>query len=155
MTAPAAKVNTILMAEDDSDDRLLAQDALKECGMTMDLQFVEDGVQLMDYLQRKNKFGRPGAAPKPSLIILDLNMPRKDGREALKEIKSDASLKKIPVVVLTTSTADTDIAIVYELGANSFISKPVAFNTLVSVMKTLGDYWFNVVELPLKAQGLQ
>jgi two-component system, response regulator len=144
MTTPA-KTNTILMAEDDSDDRLLAQDALKECGMATDLRFVEDGVQLMDYLQRKNKYGHPGAAPKPSLIILDLNMPRKDGREALKEIKGDAALRKIPVIILTTSTADTDIAKVYELGANSFISKPVAFNALVSIMKTLGEYWFRVV----------
>lgn len=143
-----AKMNTILMAEDDSDDRLLAQDALKECGMLMDLRFVEDGVQLMDYLQRKNKYGQAGAAPKPTLIILDLNMPRKDGREALKEIKSDPVMRKIPVVVLTTSTADTDIARVYELGANSFISKPVAFNSLVWVMKTLGEYWFQVVSGP-------
>jgi CheY-like chemotaxis protein len=147
MTA-MAKMNTILMAEDDSDDRLLAQDALKECGMLMDLRFVEDGVQLMDYLQRKNKYGQAGAAPKPTLIILDLNMPRKDGREALKEIKSDPVMRKIPVVVLTTSTADTDIARVYELGANSFISKPVAFNSLVWVMKTLGEYWFQVVSGP-------
>lgn len=145
-----AKMNTILMAEDDSDDRLLAQDALKECGMLMDLRFVEDGVQLMDYLRRKNKYGQGGSAPRPSLIILDLNMPRKDGREALKEIKSDPGLRKIPVVVLTTSTADTDISKVYELGANSFISKPVAFNSLVSVMKTLGEYWFQVVMLPAK-----
>lgn len=144
----AAKLTTILMAEDDSDDRLLAQDALKECGMMADLRFVEDGVQLMDYLQRKNKYSPIGAAPKPTLIILDLNMPRKDGREALREIKSDPGLRKIPVVVLTTSTADTDISKVYELGANSFISKPVAFNSLVSVMKTLGEYWFRVVSCP-------
>jgi CheY-like chemotaxis protein len=150
MTTAAAKPCTILMADDDSDDRLLAQDAFKESGMAMDLRFVEDGVELMDYLQRKNKFSQLGVAPKPSLIILDLNMPRKDGREALKEIKDDAVLRKIPVVVLTTSTADTDIAKVYELGANSFISKPVAFNTLVEMMKTLGEYWFNVVVLPLK-----
>jgi CheY-like chemotaxis protein len=149
MTAPA-KVNTILMAEDDSDDRLLAQDALKECGMVMDLRFVEDGVELMDYLQKKNKYSAAGKAPKPSLIILDLNMPRKDGREALKEIKADSALRKIPVVVLTTSTADTDISQVYDLGANSFISKPVAFNSLISVMKTIGEYWFQVVVLPFK-----
>lgn len=142
---------TILMAEDDSDDRLLAQDALRECGMETDLRFVEDGVQLMDYLRRRNKYSQLGVAPKPNLIILDLNMPRKDGREALKEIRSDATLRKIPVVVLTTSTADTDIAKMYDLGANSFISKPVAFNSLVSVMKTLGEYWFQVVVLPMKA----
>jgi CheY-like chemotaxis protein len=147
----AAKISTILMAEDDSDDRLLAQDALKESGLVSDLRFVEDGVELMDYLHRRNKYGQNASSPRPSLIILDLNMPRKDGREALKEIKADPALRKIPVVVLTTSTADTDISRVYELGANSFISKPVAFNSLVGVMKAIGDYWFSVVVLPVKA----
>lgn len=149
----ATKLNTILLADDDSDDRLLAQDALKECGVETDLRFVENGVELMDYLQRKNKYSQAASAPKPSLIILDLNMPRKDGREALKEIKADPALKKIPVVILTTSTADMDIAKAYDLGANSFISKPVAFDSLVSVMKTIGDYWFRVVVLPIKAQS--
>ncbi len=150
MTA-GGKQNTILIADDDSDDRLLAQDALKECGVAADLRFVNDGVELMNYLQRKGKYGHEAEAPKPSLIILDLNMPRKDGREALQEIKADANLRRIPVVVLTTSTSDTDITRVYELGANSFISKPVAFNVLVSVMKTIGDYWFQIVVLPIKA----
>jgi len=144
----AAKTNTILMAEDDSDDRLLAQDALKECGMAMDLRFVEDGVQLMNYLHRKGEYSQ--GVSSPNLIILDLNMPRKDGREALIEIKADPELRKIPVVVLTTSTAYTDISKVYELGANSFISKPVAFNSLIAVMKTLGEYWFKVVVLPTR-----
>jgi CheY-like chemotaxis protein len=146
----AAKQHTILIADDDSDDRLLAEDALKECGVGAELQFVNDGVELMNYLQRKGKFATDVDAPKPSLIILDLNMPRKDGREALQEIKADASLRKIPVVVLTTSTSDTDITRVYELGANSFISKPVAFNVLVSVMKAIGEYWFQIVVLPFK-----
>jgi CheY-like chemotaxis protein len=150
MTA-AAKANTILIAEDDSDDRLLAEDALKECELATDLRFVEDGVELMNYLQRKDKYNQGVSAPKPSLIILDLNMPRKDGREALKEIKADPRLRKIPVVVLTTSTADTDIAKIYELGANSFISKPVAFDSLVGIMKTIEQYWFQVVVLPYKA----
>jgi CheY-like chemotaxis protein len=144
------KISTILMAEDDSDDRLLAQDALKECGMPMDLRFVEDGVELMDYLHRRNKYSQGVSAPRPSLILLDLNMPRKDGREALKEIRADPALRRIPVVVLTTSTADTDVGKMYDLGANSFISKPIAFDSLVSLMKTVGEYWFRLVVLPFR-----
>lgn len=150
MTA-VAKPNMILMAEDDSDDRLLAEDAIKDCGMAADLRFVTDGVELMDYLHHKGKFTAAGDAPKPTLIILDLNMPRMDGREALEEIKADRSLRRIPVVVLTTSTSDTDITKVYDLGANSFISKPVAYNALVSVMKAIGEYWFQIVVPPMKA----
>lgn len=149
MNAPV-KSNLILMAEDDSDDRLLVRDALAESGSTLDLAFVGDGVELMDYLHQRNKFdGAP--APKPGLIILDLNMPKKDGREALREIKAEPELKRIPVVILTTSTADLDVARTYGLGANSFISKPVAFDTLVKIMKSIGEYWFNVVVLPVKA----
>jgi CheY-like chemotaxis protein len=147
MTQPA-KNNLILMAEDDSDDRLLLQDALKESGLTMDLRFVEDGVELLDYLHRRNKYTLPASSPRPGLIILDLNMPRKDGREALQEIKSDPEFQKTPVLVLTTSTAEPDVARVYELGANSFISKPVAFNALVELMKSVAGYWFKVVVLP-------
>ena len=149
MTAPP-KPNIILMAEDDSDDRLLAQDALTESGLGTEVRFVEDGVQLMDYLKHRNKFNGSGSSPRPGLIILDLNMPKKDGREALQEIKADAELRKIPVVVLTTSTADLDILRVYELGANSFITKPTAFDSLVGVMRSIGQYWFNVVVLPTK-----
>jgi len=146
----AAKSNVILMADDDSDDRLLAQDALAESGLATDVRFVEDGVELMDYLHRRAKFSQSGSCPRPGLILLDLNMPKKDGREALREIKADSELRKIPVVVLTTSTADTDIARIYELGANSFISKPVAFNALVDLMKVVGKYWFEVVVLPVR-----
>ncbi len=149
MNAPA-KSNLILMAEDDSDDQLLVRDALAETGFGLDLRFVGNGVELMDYLHQKNGYAHPASAPSPGLIILDLNMPRKDGREALREIKGDPELRKIPVVVLTTSTAEPDIARAYELGANSFISKPVAFDLLVSTMKSLGQYWFNVVVLPVK-----
>jgi CheY-like chemotaxis protein len=140
----------ILMAEDDLDDRLLVEDALKESGLTVELRFVEDGVELIDYLHQRNKFSAPGRAPRPGLILLDLNMPRKDGREALQEIKLHAEWKKIPVVVLTTSTADIDVARMYELGANSFISKPVAFQSLVSLMKAMVEYWFHVVVLPTR-----
>jgi CheY-like chemotaxis protein len=145
-----AKTPVILIADDDSDDRLLAREALEESGLAGDLRFVEDGAELMDYLRHRNKFSAPAASPQPGLILLDLNMPRKDGREALKEIRADLELRKIPVVILTTSHADTDIARSYELGANSFITKPTAFDALVKVMKAIGGYWFEVVVLPLK-----
>ncbi len=146
-----AKSNVILMAEDDSDDQLLVRDALQEAGFGLDLRFVSNGVQLLDYLHQRNQFQTTGASPRPGLIILDLNMPKMDGREALKEIKANPELKKIPVVILTTSTADPDIAKAYDLGANSFISKPAAYNMLVNIMRAIGQYWFNVVVLPIKA----
>jgi CheY-like chemotaxis protein len=139
----------ILMADDDADDRLLAKDALSECRLANDLHFVENGEELLDYLHHRGKYDQPNS-PRPGLILLDLNMPRKDGREALREIKTDPELRKIPVVVLTTSKADTDIGRIYELGANSFISKPVTFDSLVNVMKIIGNYWFEIVELPVK-----
>src|SRR6185295_3883690 len=110
--------------------------------------FVQNGEELLDYLTRKGKYTEPASAPRPGLILLDLNMPRKDGREVLREIKAHADLKRIPVVVLTTSKADTDVAGLYDLGANSFISKPVRFDTLVTAMRTIGQYWFKIVELP-------
>ena len=140
----------ILMADDDADDRLLAKDALAECQLDGNLHFVENGEELLEYLQRRGKYSQIADSPRPGLILLDLNMPRKDGREALREIKADPALRKIPVVVLTTSKADTDISRIYELGANSFISKPVSFESLVDVMKILGRYWFEIVELPVK-----
>ena len=145
-----SKSIVILMADDDADDRLLAKDALTECRLANDLHFVENGEELLDYLKRRGKFTQLNDSPRPGLILLDLNMPKKDGREALKEIKGDPELRKIPVVVLTTSKADTDISKIYELGANSFISKPVSFDSLVEVMKILGRYWFEIVELPIK-----
>ena len=146
---PLPRTNVILMADDDDDDRLLAQDALSESQLEGTLHFVENGEDLLDYLWRRGKYESPADAPRPGLILLDLNMPRKDGREALREIKSDPELRRIPVVVLTTSKADTDIGAIYELGANSFISKPFQFEALVNVMKVLGQYWFKTVELPL------
>jgi CheY-like chemotaxis protein len=147
----ASKSCVVVMAEDDSDDRLLVKDALADCDWQADLRFVENGEDLMDYLLRRGKYSEASAAPRPGLILLDLNMPRKDGREVLRELKADADLRRIPIVVLTTSKADTDIASIYELGANSFISKPVQYDALVKLMKILGLYWFNTVQLPASA----
>ena len=145
-----AKPITILVAEDDEDDRLLMQEALEENRLANDLYFVEDGEELMDYLHHQGKYNDRTSAPRPSLILLDLNMPRKDGREALKEIKEDPSLRQIPIVVLTTSKAEEDILRTYDLGVSSFITKPVGFDSMVQIMKTIGTYWFEIVELPDK-----
>jgi CheY-like chemotaxis protein len=142
------KAKVVLMAEDDSDDRLLVKDAIAESGWKGDLRFVEDGEELLDYLKHRGKYSEPDTAPRPGVILLDLNMPKKDGREALREMKADPELRRIPVVVLTTSKADTDIGRMYDLGASSFIAKPIEFEALVSVMRVLGQYWFTTVELP-------
>ncbi|MCH7652169.1 MAG: response regulator [Chloroflexi bacterium] len=139
---------TILMADDDADDRMFAKDALEEARLANDIHFVEDGEELMDYLRHQGKFAELNGSPKPGLILLDLNMPRKDGREALKEIKEDDDLKRIPVVVLTTSKAQEDIYRTYDLGVSSYITKPVSFEGLVDIMKTLSKYWFEIVTLP-------
>jgi len=138
----------ILLADDDEEDRMLAADAMHASRVANDLRFVEDGEELLDYLYKRGRFAAPDAAPSPGLILLDLNMPRKDGREALREIKNDADLRRIPVVVLTTSKAEEDIYRTYDLGANSFITKPVSFEGLVSVMRDIGRYWIEIVELP-------
>jgi CheY-like chemotaxis protein len=148
MNDKLGKPVTILMAEDDPDDRMLTQDAFDEARLSNDLRFVEDGEQLMNYLQRQGLYTDPNNAPRPGLILLDLNMPKKDGREALQEIKSDPELRQIPIVVLTTSKAEQDILRTYNLGGNSFITKPVTFEALVEVVKTLARYWFAIVELP-------
>jgi CheY-like chemotaxis protein len=136
------------MADDDEDDRLLTQQALQEGRVLNSLYFVEDGEQLMDFLNHRGQFSDPASAPRPGLILLDLNMPRKDGREALREIKADPTLRRIPVVVMTTSQAEEDIYRSYDLGANSFVTKPVTFDRLVELMKALGQYWVEFVELP-------
>lgn len=138
----------ILMADDDADDRLLAEKALHEYRLKNGIRFVEDGEELMDYLYRRGKYAAAGSAPMPGLILLDLNMPRKDGREALAEIKRDPVLHKIPVVILTTSKAEEDIVRAYDLGVNSYITKPVSFQGLAEVMKALSIYWFEIVKLP-------
>jgi CheY-like chemotaxis protein len=140
---------TILMADDDEDDRLLTAGALKQSRLINDVRFVVDGDDLMQYLRRTGAYAPGGVpAPRPGLILLDLNMPKKDGREALAEIKGDPGLCGIPVVVLTTSKGEEDILRTYQLGVNSFVSKPVSFDELARVMQTLAGYWFELVELP-------
>jgi CheY-like chemotaxis protein len=147
---PKGSAITILIADDDPDDRMMAKEALDECRLANRIDFVEDGVELMAYLRGQGQAqGAPGApARRPGLIILDLNMPKMDGREALREIKTDPSLRRIPVVVMTTSQAEEDIYRTYDLGVNSFITKPVTFDGLVEVMRGLGRYWFEIVDLP-------
>jgi len=139
---------TILMADDDSDDRRLTQEALSESRLMNQMVFVENGEELMDYLRHEGKYAPPQAPARPGLILLDLNMPRKDGRSVLKELKNDPELRTIPVVVLTTSKADEDVYKSYDLGVNSYIVKPVTFEALVDILQTLEKYWFQIVLLP-------
>ncbi len=139
---------TILMADDDQDDCLMVKEAFEESRLANDLRFVGDGEALLDYLHHRGRYADTTASPRPGVILLDLNMPRKDGREALREIKSDPDLKSIPVVVLTTSKAEEDVYRSYNTGANSFVVKPVTFDGLVEVIRSLGKYWFEIVELP-------
>jgi CheY-like chemotaxis protein len=142
------KLITILMADDDADDRDMARDAFAESHLANDLRFVEDGVELIDYLKQRGKYADPARAPRPGVILLDLNMPKKDGREALAEIKTDPAVQDIPVIILTTSKEEEDILRSYQLHANSYITKPVTFEALVQVVAELGKYWLEIVELP-------
>lgn len=145
---------TILMADDDEDDRDLTREALQNSRLANEMRFVVDGQDLMDYLRREGRYAAPAEdAPRPGIILLDLNMPKKDGREALAEIKADAALRSIPVVVLTTSKDEEDIFRTYDLGVSSFITKPVTFAGLVEVMKTWQRYWFELVELADPSQA--
>ena len=139
---------TILMADDDPDDRQLTKEALEEGRLINEVRFVEHGEELMEYLRREGKYASAAESPRPGLILLDLNMPRKDGRAVLAEIKQDPEFRTIPVVVLTTSKADEDVYRSYDLGVNSYIVKPVTFEALVDILQTLEKYWFEIVELP-------
>ena len=141
----------ILMADDDKDDQLLARDALKTSRVANELYFVDDGVELLDYLRGNGRFKDNN--PWPGLILLDLNMPRMDGREALAALKSDPALKRIPVVILTTSKTEEDMLRGYDLGAASYLTKPVTFDALVDLMQALGRYWIEFVELPSQERG--
>jgi CheY-like chemotaxis protein len=145
---------TILLADDDEEDRELARDALQDSRLANEMKFVHDGQDLMDYLRREGRWAGPSVdAPRPGIILLDLNMPKKDGREALAEIKADECLRQIPIVVLTTSKDEADVLSTYDLGVSSFITKPVTFAGLVEVMRTWTRYWFEIVELPAGADG--
>ena len=153
MTEKYSRPITILMADDDPEDRMLLKEALQESRLANPVAFVEDGVELLDYLHRRGKYDSLNGWPLPGMILLDLNMPKKDGREALREIKADPELRRIPIVVLTTSKAEEDIFKTYDLGVNSFITKPVRFASLVELMKSLALYWFQIVELPTERHG--
>ena len=146
-TGRVTKPAIVLIADDDEDDLILTRDAFMENQLDSQLMFVRNGEELMDYLHHKGEYNADNA-PMPHLILLDLNMPRMDGREALLGIKSNPKLKLIPIVVLTTSKAEEDILKSYELGVNSFITKPVSFNELLKITKTIGSYWFDIVKLP-------
>jgi len=139
---------TILLAEDDPDDRMLTTRALTRNGLVLDVRTVADGEELMDYLHHRGDYRASDSAPRPAIILLDLNMPRKDGREALAEIKTDPVLRRIPVVVLTTSEADQDVQQSYDLGVNAFVTKPVTFDRLSDAIRILGKFWLEVVRLP-------
>lgn len=143
----------ILSAEDDPDDRMLIADAFGEIGLRDKVVFVEDGEELLDYLFQRGGYAGPGSAPRPSLVLLDLNMPRRDGREALQQIKAHPELRRIPVVVFSTSSDRDDILGSYDAGGNSFIVKPSDFNELVLIVKQLSEYWFTTVEIPAKLDG--
>jgi CheY-like chemotaxis protein len=137
----------MLCADDDPDDRLLLRDAARECGLGP-VSFVDDGEELLAYLRREGKFADASEWPWPSIVLLDLNMPRKDGREVLREIKSDPRLRTLPVVIMTTSSAPFDVAVSYETGASSYITKPVSYEGLLSVVRNIASYWFDTVSLP-------
>jgi two-component system response regulator len=144
---------TVLMADDDPDDRALTAEAFAESRLANDLRFVEDGEELLDYLHRRGKYADPARSPWPGVILLDLNMPRMDGREALRAIKADPRFRSIRVVVMTTSKAEEDVVRSYDLSAASYITKPVTFEGLVDVVRTLGKYWLEIVELPPDGNG--
>jgi CheY-like chemotaxis protein len=146
--AQDAKSVSILIADDDSDDRMLIKEAFDENRIINAIDFVEDGEQLLAYLRREGSYAHLAGRPYPGLILLDLNMPKRDGREALADMKADAALRRIPVVVLTTSKADEDIIRTYGLGVSSFITKPVTFEGLVEITRVLARYWIEIVELP-------
>lgn len=150
---PKQRPITILLTDDDEEDLQMTLEALRESRLGNDLRITRDGEELMDYLLRRGRYADPSDSPMPGLILLDLNMPKKDGREALAEIKANPDLRQIPVIVLTTSKAEEDIFRSYDLGVNSFITKPVTFAGLVEAMKVLSQYWFEIVELPHRASG--
>lgn len=145
-TAPLVQ---ILIADDDQDDCMMTREAFRECCIANPLHFVHDGEELLNYLKRRPPYEDAVRYPLPGLILLDLNMPRMDGREALLAIKGDSLLRSIPVVILSTSSADEDILRSYAIGVNSFITKPASFSGLLEVVRNLARYWLEIVELPM------
>ncbi len=145
---------TILLADDNADDRLMTREALEESFVINDLREVHDGEELLEYLLRQGRFELPEASPRPGLILLDLNMPRKSGLEALTEIKANPILRRIPVIVLTTSQDEEDVVRSYDRGVNSFITKPVTFSALVEVMRAFRRYWIEIVEIPVVGEDI-
>ena len=143
----------ILFADDDKDDQIMVKEAFEDNRLANDLRFVNDGNELLEYLNRKGKYNDPKSSPKPDLILLDLNMPKMDGREALNEIKKDDTFRRIPIVVLTTSKAEEDVIRTYDLGVNSYITKPVTFEGMVNIVRLLEEYWFQIVKLPPRLNG--
>lgn len=140
----------ILLVEDDPGDVELTRESLSDSKLAINISVAGDGVEAMAFLRKEGEYS---SAVTPDLILLDLNMPRKDGREVLAEIKADDSLKMIPVVILTTSSAETDIVKSYDLGANCYVTKPVGFDQFAKVVDAIEDFWFTVVKLPTKGQN--
>ncbi len=149
MALEIKKQPVILYAEDDDDDYLLVTDAFRQADFKPDMRRVKDGEELIDYLTRQGQYQRVESSPRPAVILLDLNMPKKDGREALKEIKSHPDFKRIPVVIITTSRAEEDVFRTYDFGANSFIRKPIHFDKFVEIARTFEKYWLDTVILPV------
>lgn len=144
---------TIVVAEDDPDDRLLIEDAFEESGTSGEVHFVQDGEELLQYLRREADWSSLSGQPLPALVLLDLNMPKLDGREALKKIKGDENLCVVPIVVLTTSKAEEDVQTSYQAGVNSYLSKPRTFEDLIEIVQTLDRYWMSTVRLPEECVG--
>jgi CheY-like chemotaxis protein len=142
---------TILMADDDAEDCILVRDALHEIGRNCELRFVRDGQELLDYLRHEGEYSDDRNAPWPDLILLDLKMPRKDGRETIRELKGDARHRSIPIVALTTSSASDDVEYCYDAGVNTYLAKPGTFHELTALLDALCRYWFDSAELPSRA----
>lgn len=144
----AEQTRTILMVDDDAEDCMLVRDAIRETGRRCELRFVRDGEELDEYIHRTGEYEQAGAAPRPDLILMDLKMPRKDGRDTLRDLKADASWRRIPVIVLTSSAAEDDVDFCYSLGVNSYFRKPSNFRDLVALLDMIGKYWFELSILP-------
>jgi len=146
------KPAVILLAEDDPGDQELTQRALEQSRIRNELYIVEDGEEALDYLLRRGKYEDPASSPKPDLMLLDLNMPKVDGKRVLQQMRADPNLRRVPVVALTTSRQEQDIISTYDLGVNSYIVKPVNMDQFINAIKVLKDYWFQIVVLPPRGE---